>query len=293
MNYFQEAIALDPDFALAYQHLSYCYMVFCVIAGECCCQEYRETVEKTLEMDNALHEAHDSMGELLYALDRDWEGAAHEFRRSRELAPDFYSFSFTWYLTWIGLLEEAAEELEGRSQTIDPLSVGQQQQIAWGFYKTRKFDRALTAVKKCNELDPDTRVNMVVEFCYLGKGMKESAFSAFLSWRESEYTEEGLEQYRQAFGESGIQGVYQLLLDDAGEETFGSRYNLAAAYAVAGNKDAAFRELKTHYGSPSLILFATDARFDSLRSDPRFEGLLRKLKLPEEAIQRHLTQHTD
>ena len=84
-----------------------------------------------------------------------------------------------------------------------------------------------------------------------------------------------------------MQGVRRRQLDDP--KTLRLKpYDIAGLYALAGENDQAFEWLKRAYKLPLLVGFFTDARFDSLRDDPRFGDLLRKLNLPEDAIQRHL-----
>lgn len=85
-----------------------------------------------------------------------------------------------------------------------------------------------------------------------------------------------------------MQGVYRLRLDEVATSLQNKPLDLAGYYALAGNKDRTFELLETAYESTMPWFFGTDARFDSLHDDPRFEQLLRKLNLPEEAIARNL-----
>jgi hypothetical protein len=152
----------------------------------------------------------------------------------------------------------------------------------------------LEKIQKIRDLAKDEGYDYLAEWCYLGKGMEEEAFSAFMSQRKelSEQSEQQIEEYRQVFQESGLQGVHRLALGKREDEISGLSkpyYDLAGTYALAGENDLAFESLNKAYELPVPFCFATEARFDSLRDDPRYEGLLRKLKLPEDAIARHMT----
>ena len=178
-------------------------------------------------------------------------------------------------------------ELDRWVQQTDPQSAGQQSEAVYLYYITRRYDLALEKIKRVKELDPDRRVGWYEWLCYQGKGNEEDTFKAFLSMRERLGSPEELEQYRQVFKESGMQGVYRIGLGDFVEKNSHKPLDVAALYALAGRNDQAFGWLAKVRG----ILFTNDVRFDSLRSDPRYEQLLRKLDLPEEAIQRHLAVH--
>jgi len=156
--------------------------------------------------------------------------------------------------------------------------------MAFRYYFARKFDLALEKARRAKEIDPEDFIEYLVLWCYEAKGMEEAAFQVFLSYQGAEQEEE----YRQVFRESGMRAVRLRLLEVEG---MGLRkpYDIAAFYAQAGEEDLAFDWLNKAFQLPVFLCFFTDARFDSLRDDPRFEQLLRKLNLPEDAIQRHLS----
>jgi hypothetical protein len=147
----------------------------------------------------------------------------------------------------------------------------------------------LEHVSKAKEIDPAYEINYLALFVYLAKGMEQEAFRLLLSQLESEQASDDLlVQYLQAFRQSGMQGVHRLRREYAAVRFKSQHFDLAGYYALAGEGDLAFASLRRVYEGPCWLPFFADARFDSLRSDPRFEALLRKLNLPEEAIQRHL-----
>jgi len=126
---------------------------------------------------------------------------------------------------------------------------------------------------------------------YQAKGLEKLAFEAALSVEEtSRLPENEVEEYKRSFANSGMRGFWKLWIDKNLENISIKPYDWAATYAFLGEKDQAFKFLSEYHRLSSRIPFVADARFDSLRDDPRFEELLRKLNLPEEAIQRHLTE---
>jgi hypothetical protein len=288
---FQRAIKLDSNFALAYFGLAQCYEWLCISDVEYCAK-YRQAVERFIEIGRGLPEAYVAKGHLL-AKDRDWIAAGEEFRKATY--PNHYTPIFVQYLLWMGQLDQAAENMELHLQFVDPLSAEEHWLAAGYLCAARKYDRALEEYARMRELDPERESQRIwfLLIVYQGKGMEEETFSAFLSMQQDMESAEKLDKYRQTFEESGMQGVYLLWYEDAVKRSQAHKNlsEVAAAYSLAGEKDLAFEWLEKVYESRVVgfyQVFPVDARFDSLRSDARYEQLLRKLNLPEEAIQRHL-----
>ncbi len=124
--------------------------------------------------------------------------------------------------------------------------------------------------------------------CYQALGQDEKALASVMqNSMENSEPEEDREEYRKAFQESGLKGVWKVWADRAVERQ-DQEYDIAAAYSLAGDKDRAFAYMEKTYSPYDPRPFVADIRFDSLRDDPRYEQLLRKLNLPEEAIAIHL-----
>jgi tetratricopeptide (TPR) repeat protein len=191
----------------------------------------------------------------------------------------------------MGLFDEAKAALERRTEQSDPLSVLQQKIGAMTWTLSREYDKSLEKWTLVKELRPDESNNRWVSRVLLALGREEEAFRAELSRVKAEgASAEELEEYSRVFRESGLQGLDRLVLDQLDREQ-ARPYDLAAQYAAAGEIDLAFEALDETYESYPLNVrdfFAIDARFDSLRTDPRYKKLLYKLNLPDEVIERHL-----
>jgi serine/threonine-protein kinase len=283
-EYWELAIKEDPKYAQPYVRLSE-YYLFQYLNGwgpEEYLQRARDLVEEAIKLESTLGEAHAVLGRFLAIVDRSWPAAKKEFQRAKEVDPDFPPYAYADYLNMVGRYEEATAEIKKISEISDPLSPGQQHIVGMRFYCARRFDLAIAAHRRALELS--SKGFYIIPWSYLAMGMEEEAFRSFMHHKEG-VSEKELEAYRQAFRESGMRGVYQKHLEHNEEEHL---YYRAGYYAIAGDADSAFELLEKCYESPTFRVFASDARFDSLRGDPRYVALLRKLKLPEDAIARHM-----
>jgi DNA-binding winged helix-turn-helix (wHTH) protein/TolB-like protein len=282
IEYYERALHEDPFYARCYVSLSYVHQSLGFIMGSAdAYSESRKAAEKTLEIDSGLAEAHVRMAEILAFYDHDWEGSEDEFNRAEELGASFsVPYLHILWLLWMGRYDEALDETEALERISDPLSVSEKTTFGYRYYFGRRFDLALDRA-----LVADARY--LAALCYQAKGMEKEAFDAMHPLQETDVLpREDLIEYRQAFQRTGMKGVWKL----HGEKASGRKtVDIAGSYALAHEEDQAFKWLEKALELPLLIPFVTDARFDSLRDDPRFGQLLRKLKLPEEAIQRHLS----
>jgi len=224
--------------------------------------------------------------------DRNWKEAGPEYRRAIELDPTLKSDAS--FLMWQGRLEEALARMKSRLEQADPLSALQQGSIGWGFLFLREFDRAAEQANKVLALEPESfDAYTILSEVYQQLGMVERAFEAFAEaqriWGVADDEVAGL---REVFEKSGWQGIWRWQLERVlkGQKT--PRPEEMARFCVElGEKDKAFEWLDKAWSRP---LWGNENApschyWDPLRSDPRFEALLHKLNLPEEAIQRHLS----
>jgi tetratricopeptide (TPR) repeat protein len=253
----------------------------------------RQFWEKLIEIDDTTPLAHQTKAELLWRFDNKWTEAESEYRRAAELdssvEPDVN------FLMWMGRRAEGLALLERQVEQADPLDIGSQIGIGWGFLFFQEFDRTIELAEKILELEPDRSPDIynMLEMSYGQTGREEEAFELSLEYRRKfqDASEEEINALRKVFDESGIAGVKKLRgVQKPGPNSWRRPIVRAAYFAGLGDKDQAFEWLEKAWQKPLWAGERTPSYYalDPLRDDPRFEELLRKQNLPEEAIQRHL-----
>jgi tetratricopeptide (TPR) repeat protein len=290
---YRHAIEKDPNFALAYVGLSRAHKwLGLTTRSNQAFSESKNLAQIALDLDPDSTQAHLHMAHLLVD-ERDWKGAEAEYQVVRNLDPQAQVFStYYFWLIWMGRLDEAVEAAERRERIADPLSDGQTQSLGYGYYWCREYGRALEKGLKIDDLwlqmlshQAMGRHNEVFEMAMKDHLDKGRAPEDQLEYRET-FKREGLEGFWRLWAEREVSILDQTPADKPIPVNL--FYDIGAAYAFAGEKDRAFDWLSKACEFPNTMLFVTDARCDSLRDDPRYEQLLRKLNLPEEAIARHL-----
>jgi len=285
--YFQKAIEIDPNFALAYSGLADSYGLLASYGGSTdTMPQAKLSAMKALTLDDNLAEAHGSLGQYLIEHDHDFQAAEREFRRAIELNPN-YASAYQWYAELLyhsGRFDEAQKEAQ-RAVELDPLSRIINSVYARVFLFSRRFDEAITIFKKNIELNPDWYGDYEYLFyAYAAKGMYPEAVDAFVKFltlsRRSPPSE--IVATQESFAISGWQGFLQRRVKYLEGESEQNYNQLAEFYALLGEKDKAFGLLEKTYkargGSVELKYLSS---FDNLRSDPRFNDLTRRLGFPE------------
>jgi eukaryotic-like serine/threonine-protein kinase len=290
IEFYQQAIKLDPNFALAYSAISEAYMVmpsFAYVAPHEGMPKAKAAVTKALELDPDLPEAHTARGVILATYDWNWAEAEREFKRSLELDPKIAitHFRYAWvYLSPMGRHDEAIAEMK-RAMELEPLSLIQGANFAAVYLYARQYDNSLEQAKKTYDLDP--------------------SFIGAKNWLVHAYEMKGRYAESLALSEKTLASDYELLADlvygyaktgrrreaedvisrwkDLAKKKYISNYWLAIAYAALGEKDAAFSELEKAYQERDWFFqrLRSDPFMDPLRDDPRFKDLVRRLGLPE------------
>ncbi len=300
IEYFKKAIDADRTFALAYVGLADSYLVIggfgiSTLAPKDAYPKAREALERALEIDDTLAEAHASLGYCLANYDWNWIAAKREFNRALELKPD-YAVAHHWYafifLAAFGRLDEAIAEMQS-SLSLDPLSLPVGSNIGLVLYLARRNEEALVHFKRNLELDRSFvythwQIGLVYEEC----GRYDEAISTFRKAIELSRTST-LPRILLArtYALSGKRSEALTLLDDLNElstQHYVSSYRIAAVYAALGDRDRAFKWLDHAYEARDawLIWLAVDPVVDSLRSDERFIELLRRIGLPTVSVER-------
>jgi len=289
IEYFEQAINLDPNYALAYAGLATSY-VTTTYQEMVPLAEARSRVEaaamKALEIDEHLGQAHSALGVLRFR-NLEWSEGVREFQRAIDLNPSYATAHmwYSYYLIALGRFDEAVAEAK-QSQELDPLSLIINTQMGTPFFYMRQYDRAIEQYRQALEMDPQ-----FPPACYwLGRAytQKGSYSEAIESLRPTVAANPRLSSYitplAYAYAVSGQRSEAIKLLDDLREQAKQQSvlaYYIALIYAGLGEKDQAFVWLeKAYQGNANGVIFLkVEPGFDGLRSDPRFHDLLRRMRL--------------
>jgi adenylate cyclase len=291
IDYFNQAIAIDPNYALAYSGLAFNYVnqddwfIPPAEAGP----KTKEAAKRALAIDESDVEAHLSMAIVAHWYDWNWATAESEFRRTIELNPNSSDahLYYGWFLAPMRREDQAVAEVK-RSQQIDPLSVFPALSVGAVYVFTRQWDPAMESLRHAIAIDP----NFWFSYSFLGrvyeqKGKLPEAIAQFQHALELE--KENTEIWSglgNAYAVSGNKAEAQKVLDHLKElsaHNWVAPYNVAVIYAGLGEKDHAFALLERAYQDRSYYMptfLSTDERLDNLRSDPRFADLKRRVGLP-------------
>jgi TolB-like protein/Flp pilus assembly protein TadD len=286
IDYYKQAIAIDPNYALAYLGVAEVYNNASdwYLAPTVAMPKAKAAVLKAIELDNTLAEAHHQLGIFTFWYDWDWAAAEREMKRAVELDPNYTMYGL--YLAAMGKREEAirAQEITNRrspldlqfcmdmsgiylaagrvdqsieqsSKTIelDPNYWGGYQELGLALERKKQFPEAIAALEKARSLDNNPSVSGYLGFAYAAAGKKAEA---------------------------------QRVLDELRElskQRYVPAYSIAIIYAGLNDKDQAFEWLNKAYADRSfyIALLNFEQTLDNLRPDPRFKELLRRANLPE------------
>jgi serine/threonine protein kinase/Flp pilus assembly protein TadD len=292
IEYFNQAIALDHQYGLAYSGLAYNYINqddWFMPPNEAG-PKTREAAQKALAIDESDGGAHLSMAIVTHWYDWNWAAAESEFKRAIELNPNNWEAHtyYSWFLAPMGRNDQSIAEAK-RAQQADPLSGFANFNVGGALVFARQWDPAIEQLHRAIEVDP----TFWFSHCFLGrayeqKGKLPEAIAEFQ--RALELEEDNAEIWSglgHAYALSGNRAEAQKVLEHlkgVSEHSWVAPYNIAVIYAGLGEKEQAFAFLDQAYKDRSYYLptyLATDARIDSLRSDPRFVELRKRVGLPE------------
>jgi serine/threonine-protein kinase len=294
LDYFQQAIERDPGFALAYSGLADAYDLLAApdAAGTMLPNEAmskaRAASLKALEIDDTLAEAHVSLAHIKY-YDRDWAAAEREYKRAIELNPH-YPTAHQWYAVFLmsaARFDEALAQAR-RAQELDPLSLPINMILGWVLLNARQDDQSVEQLRKTLEMDPNfILAHHRLGLAYEQKGEYDKAIAEFKQVVSlSAGKPLGVTAMGHAYALAGNRAEAQKLLaemQEVSKQRYVSSASIALIYAALGDKDQAFAWLEKANNERDAILarLRVDSRFDSLRSDPRFADLARRVALPQ------------
>lgn len=295
ITFFQQAISKDPGYAAPYSGLADCYTVLGVSFGVAslsptqAVSQARAAAEKSILLDNNMAEGHNSLANTKLLFDWDWSGSEVEFRRAIELNPG-YAEAHHWYAHLLmaeGRREEALAESK-RALELDPLSQVTNLHLGWHYIYSRSYDLAVRQLQKTSELNP----NFGYAYWYMGRAYEQQA--KFPEALQAMHTAQTLLKGNTAvvadiahiLAISGdTKAAHGLLreLSRTRETNYVSPVEIGLIYLGLDKKTNAFEWLEKGYVERAdlMIYINVDPRFDSIRSDARFQNLVQQVGLSD------------
>ncbi|MBS1798053.1 MAG: winged helix-turn-helix domain-containing protein [Acidobacteria bacterium] len=282
---FEQAIVLDPNYALAYTGLADCYVLlgeYRVMVGSEAFSKARSATDRALELDPESAEARCTRGYILAFYDWNFAAAEKEFKQAIEQNPN-YATAHQWYgefLQTLGRFDESLAEYR-RAEELDPLSLIIKASIAGHFYSTRQYDKSIEQAKKILEMEPNFGwAYGFLWFSYNAQGQTMEAIEAH--WKSDSLlgcTPEQIERRRAAFQKSGARGYWLEWLDQANNSRRWQAIDKAVVYLQLGDREKSLQLLEQAFAARErwILNIKTAPIFDPLRDDPRFQNLIRRI----------------
>jgi tetratricopeptide (TPR) repeat protein len=289
IEYFRQAIDIDPVYALAYAGMadSYFRLANQYLAAGLTIPKAKAAAMRAIEIDPSLPEAHASLGIIKLRYDWDWQGAEREFKEAISLNPS-YSTAHQWYGCYFQSLRRFDEALHHISlaQELDPLST--QITVLWGmcFWAMRLYDEALEKLREAITLDPyHCTAHLGLTLVHMQMGNFAEALEEFERARRLNDSPTIMAFLGQVYAASGKRDEAERVLETLQKqrrERFASAYDTALIYAGLSENDLAFEWLEkacTDRDDGLTWALASDPRLDSLRGDSKFDELMSRIGL--------------
>ena len=295
LEYYQQAIETDPNFALAYSGLADAYDLLgapdatgALPANEAM-PKAKAAALKALEIDDTLAEPHVSLAHVKYYYDHDFATAEREYKRAIELNPA-YPTAYSWYAVYlmsVGRFDESLAQVR-RALELDPLSLPINMALGWVLLTARQNDQSVEQLRKTLEMDPNfVLAHHRLGLAYEQQGKYDEAiveFKQVITMTSGKPL--GVAALGHAYAMSGKRAEAQKILAELLEQSKGSFVSpasVAVIFAALGDKDQAIAWLEKAEKERDgvLVRLKVDSRYDSLRSDPRFADLVRRVGQPQ------------
>jgi DNA-binding winged helix-turn-helix (wHTH) protein/TolB-like protein/Tfp pilus assembly protein PilF len=289
IEFFNQAIAIDPNYGAAYAGLADCYNML-VVYGRLQPKEgfpkAKEAATKALEIDESSAEAHTSMAFIKFRWDWDRSATDREFQEAIKLKPA-YAPAHQWYSSYLVAVErfdEAIAEAK-RTEELEPLSFVASSHLGWIYYLAGQNDKAIEQCRKILELDPSSfPARRYLGLAYESKGMYAEAIAEFQTGVKLSGSPLMLALLGHAYAASGKTAEAKQVLSDLQQlqgQRYVSPYTVAAIHAGLNDQDQAFKWLETAVEERDIWLMnlKVDPVFAKLRSNRRFTDILARIRL--------------
>ena len=289
IEYFEQAIAADPNYALAYAGIADAYVWlpgYTACTPRDCYPKAKAAATKALQLDDTLAEAHTTLALAIWLYDFDSSQAIREFQRAIELNPN-YAIAHQQYgnntLSALGRFDDAIVEGK-RAVELDPLSLVINTDMGSDYYYARRYDEAIAQLHKTLEMDPGFYIaHLVLGQVLDAKGDRDAAIVECQKARALNDDPSVLGVLARSYGLSGNKMEAEKILDHLkklSKERYVSAYSFALVYLGLGDKEEALRWLEQSYqdrAGSDIGFIRVDPLLDPLRGDPRFEALAEKI----------------
>jgi len=294
IEYFKQSIEKDPNYALDYVGLADAYLVLPLygrMAPSVAASRTKEALKRALEIDRDLAEAHASLGLMKEDFEWDWAGAEKEYRRAIELNSN-YATSHHWYAWFLCEMKRNDEAIkEGRlAQKLDPLSPIINNMVAFTLLTAGNYGSAVEQWNRTLELEPTfPESHFLLSKAYWTKDLYPEALNEAqkaVSYSGSGGTPRYVAGVGYALAAAGKRAEARNIIDELARTSKSSNVSpsyIAGIYSTLGERDQAFEWLEKAYQvrDDQLTRIMIDPIFGSIRSDPRYTDLLRRMGLPQ------------
>jgi TolB-like protein/Tfp pilus assembly protein PilF len=289
IEYFEQAIEVDANYALAYAGIADSYNLLAIYSYIQPHEAYpvaKKAAQKAMEIDETISEAHTSLASVLRYYDWNWEEAEKEFKRAFELNPNNVT-SHHWYALYLiifGRFDEAIREMK-RAQELDPLSLIINTDLGLTFCYARQYDLAEKQCLKTLEIDPNFwKTYRILGQIYIQKEMFKEAIAEFNKSIKLNYSQGAHALMGYVWGMLNRRDQALRILDELHKQSkikYVSNVYIAILYISLARKDEALELLEKAYEEhdPGLTFIRVNPIYDTLRSDPRFKELIKKIGL--------------
>ncbi len=282
VEYLEEAVRLDPNYALAYARLAGAHGAIANFGGENHEQYLKQkaATEKALAIDENLPEAYLQLGEMKLNYEWDFDGAERAIKKAIELDPDSGHGMYGLYLSSMGRFDEAIAEIK-IAIDLQPSSVLTHRLYGQFLYLARRYPEAIVQLERTVEMDPNFRTTYgwLINSCKMNGGAdnENKAFEWFLRSPGVKNNPEKIPMWKEIYAKSGWRGINEQQIKEAKD------WEKPYLYAELGDKEQAIVSLEKFFSSNQRgwqwTTLKVDPRYDLIRSDPRFENIVRRIGL--------------
>jgi TolB-like protein/Tfp pilus assembly protein PilF/tRNA A-37 threonylcarbamoyl transferase component Bud32 len=287
LDYFRQALARDPRYALAYTGVADCYNLLGVwgaMAPHEAMPKVKEAALNAIAIDNTLAEAHTSLAFVHWVYDWDWAAAGREFETALQLDPG-YATAHDWYAYYLasqGRFDDALAQIK-QAQAIEPVSLSISTDVGEIYYWAGQYDRAVDQLKGVLQIEPEfPMARNILGLTYLKTGDLVRAVEELEAARRLSPGPRTISTLAFGYGAAGARAKARGALDELmtlSTQRYTSAFAMAVAYAGVGDREQALSHLEAAFDerSDTMAVIRVYPVLDSLREEPRFKALLRKI----------------